>query len=113
MFLSTIVPFLLKYKYIIIFYLLVIIFLWYKRRQLEVQSKIIFLLRTKWGLQWMDSFSKRYRQWVILLGYIGVGAGYVGLVFISYVLLKNLYDLIIHPTAVSGVSLVLPGIHVP
>ena len=44
----------------------------------------------KWGLKWMDKYSQKFREWVILLGYIGVGAGFVGLVFISYLLIKNL-----------------------
>ena len=61
----------------------------------------------------MEKVSQKYREWIILLGYIGVGAGYVGLVFISYILIKNLYDLITSPAATSGVSLVLPGINVP
>ena len=67
----------------------------------------------KWGLKWMDRYAKKFREWIILLGYIGVGAGYVGLVFISYILVKNLYDLIVSPATVSGVSLVLPGINIP
>ncbi len=106
-------PFILKYKFIFIFYLAVIIFLLVKRKKLDVQAKFILLYRMKFGLNWMERFSKRFREWVILLGYVGVGAGYVGLVFISVILIKNLYDLIAKPAAVSGVSLVLPGINVP
>lgn len=61
----------------------------------------------------MDKYAAKFREWIILLGYIGVGAGYVGLVFISYILIKNLYNIITQPAASSGVSLVLPGINVP
>ena len=67
----------------------------------------------KFGLKFIDKFVKKFREPTILLGYIGVGAGYVGLIFISYILIKNLVDLILEPAAVSGVSLVLPGINVP
>ncbi len=102
-----------QFKYIIFFYLLIIIFLILHRKKLDRQAKFILLYRTKWGLQWMDKYSRKFREWVVLLGYIGVGAGYVGLVVISYVLIKNLVDLITKPAAVSGVSLVLPGINVP
>ncbi len=105
--------FLIKYKFIILFYLLVILFLLWKRKKLAVQAKFIILYRMKWGLKWMDTCSKKLREWIVLLGYIGVGAGYVGLIFISYILIKNLYDLATSPDAVSGVSLVLPGINVP
>lgn len=61
----------------------------------------------------MDKYSAKFREWVIILGYIGVGAGYIGMIVISYVLIKNLYDLIANPATVSGVALVLPGINVP
>ncbi len=105
--------FLLQYKFIILFYLLIALFLLWKRKRLDVQGKIILLYRTKWGLQWMDKYSAKFREWVILLGYIGVGAGYVGLIFISYILIRNLWDLFTKPEAVSGVSLVLPGVNVP
>ncbi|MBI2103091.1 site-2 protease family protein [Candidatus Woesearchaeota archaeon] len=111
--LSTVVPWIIQYKYILIFYLVIIALLFIKRKQIEVQGKIIFLYRMKWGLKWMDKVSQKYREWIILLGYIGVGAGFVGLVVISYVLIKNLIDLIANPATPSGVSLVLPGINVP
>lgn len=106
-------PFVLKYKFIFIFYALVILLLVLKRKKLDIQAKIIILYRMKWGLKWMDKYSTKFREWIILLGYIGVGAGYVGLVVISVILIKNLVDLILTPSAVSGVSLVLPGIDVP
>jgi len=110
---ESVLAFLIEYKAIIIFYLVVIALLIWKRKKLAFQAKIIVLYRMKWGLRWMDKYSKKFRQWIILLGYIGVGAGFVGLLFISYILVKNLYDQIMNPAAVSGVSLVLPGINIP
>ncbi len=105
--------YILKYKVIIIFYILIILFLVWKRKRLDFQAKIIILYRTKFGLKFIERCVQKFREEIILLGYIGVGAGYIGLVFISYLLLKNLYDLITSPAAVSEVSLVLPGINVP
>jgi len=108
-----VLAFILKYKFILIFYLLVISFIAFNWKRIEKQAKIIFLFRTKLGLKWMDKYSSKFREWVILFGYIGMGTGFVGLVVISYVLVSNLYSLITQPEAVSGVSLVLPGVHVP
>ena len=107
------VEFLLKYKFIILFYLLIILFLILKRKRLEIQAKFILLYRMKWGLRWMDKYAAKFREWIVLLGYVGVGVGFLGLLLISVILIKNLYDLITMPAAVSGVSLVLPGIDVP
>jgi len=110
---ESIVTFILKFKYIILFYLAIIIFFYIKRKQLDFQAKIIVLYRMKFGLRFIEKFVNKFREPTILLGYIGVGAGYVGLIFISYILVKNLVDLVIKPSAVSGVSLVLPGVNVP
>lgn len=111
--LETIFSFIIKFKYIFLFYLIVIILLIIYRKKIEIQSKIIILIRSKLGLAWMDKYSQKYREWIILWGYMGIGVGFIGMLFISYTLIKNIYDLITVPSAVSGVSLVLPGINVP
>ncbi len=110
---NSVVSFFLHYKSIIIFYLVVIGLLIWKRKKIQTQAKIIFLYRMKWGLKWMDKYSQKFREWIILLGYIGVGGGFIGLIFISFILIKNLFDLFAKPAATSGVSLVLPGLNVP
>ena len=108
-----VLAFILKYKFIIIFYLLIVLFVAFNWKRIEKQAKVIFLYRMKLGLRWMDKYAQKFREWVILFGYIGMGTGFVGLIVISYVLIQNLYSLITRPEAVSGVSLVLPGVHVP
>jgi len=102
-----------RFKYIILFYLGIIVLLWIKRKKLDIQAKVIVLYRMKWGLKWMDKYASKLREWIILGGYVGVGAGYVGLIFISYILIKNLIDIIVNPATTPGVSVVLPGINVP
>ena len=110
---EAILSFIVMYKYILIFYLFIILFIVLHRKKIDVQGKIIFLYRTKLGIAWMDKYSTKYREWVILSGYIGIGVGFIGMLFISFFLIKNIYDLIMVPQAASGVSLVLPGINVP
>ncbi len=110
---SGVIDFVLKYKVIIIFYLILATLVFIFRKKFDIQGKVIFLLRTKLGINLMDRIATKHREWVILGGYIGAGIGFIGMVFISGVLIKNLYDLIITSDATSGVSLVLPGINVP
>ena len=105
--------FLTNYWPIIAFYVILILILIWRRKHWDLESKILILYRTKWGLKLIEKIAQRYREWVKLLGYIGIGAGYVGLIGISYILIKNLIDLLVKPQAVSGMSLVLPGINVP
>jgi len=108
-----ILPFLLQYKWVILFYLALVLFLIWKRKQLVVQAKVIVLYRTLMGVKFIKRMAEKHRPWVILFGYIGVGAAYVGSILISLVLFLNLYNLFATPEAASGVSLVLPGINVP
>ena len=108
-----VLDFIIKYKFVILFYLAVILFLYLKRKNIQRQAKVIFLYRMKLGLRWMDKYARKFREWVILFGYIGMGTGFVGLIFISYILVKNLYSLITQPAVANGVSLVLPGIAIP
>ncbi len=110
---EAILSFIVTYKYILIFYLCVILFIVLHRSKIDVQGKVIFLYRTKWGISWMDKYSTKFREWVILGGYIGIGVGFIGMVLISYTIVLNIYGLLFVPKATSGVSLVLPGMNIP
>ncbi len=104
---------LLKFKFVILFYLLIILFFVWKRSKVSRQAKIIFLYRMKWGISLMDYISTKYREWVILIGYVGIGVGFTGMVFISYYLVKNFVTALTSETIVAGASLVYPGMTVP
>jgi len=97
----------------ILFYVGIFALVYFNRRKFEVQSGFIFLLRTKIGLNFIDKFSKKHREFVKLMGYIGIGIGFVGMIFISYTLIKNLYDVSFVPGAVSAVTPALPGVKIP
>ena len=103
----------MQYKWIILFYILIVIFLYVKRKSIVTQAKIIFLYRTRFGLRFIEKYGQKYKQWIRLIGYVGIGAAYIGIIFIAYVMLKSLYDLFFIPEAPAGVSLVLPGVNVP
>jgi len=111
--LDGIILFVIKYKWILLFYAIIIILLIINRKRIDTQAKIIFLYRTKWGLKWMDKYANKFRQWVILLGYIGVGAGFVGLISISVLLIKNVIDYFTTDALVAGASIVYPGMNIP
>lgn len=97
----------------ILFYLGIFALVYFNRKRFEVQSGFIFMLRTKFGLKAIDRFSKKHRELVKLIGYIGIGVGFTGMIFISYTLIKNLYDLLFVAGAQSAVAPALPGVSVP
>lgn len=108
-----VINFLLQYKYIIIFYLVVSLLVYLHRKEIDFQAKIIMLYRTALGLGFINKFSTKFKEWVILFGYISTGLGIIGLFVISFVMLKNIYNMLFIANAASGVSLVLPGVNVP
>ena len=101
-----------QYKWVILFYSAIILLVFLNRKKFDMHG-LIALYRTKIGLKTMDSWSKKYHEFLKLLGYIGIGAGYVGLIVISVVIFKNLITLFTVADAAPAVSPVLPGIKVP
>src|SRR3989338_5356323 len=90
-------------RYVLLFYFAIILLVYLFRKKFDMHG-IIALYRTKIGLKQMDSISSKYREYVKLFGYIGIGAAYIGLVVISVMLFKNLFDLFTVADAQSAVS---------
>lgn len=94
------------------FYVLVIALLIVYRKKFEFQG-IAALRRTKFGLKFIDKYAEKHRETTKILGYIGVGIGFAGMIFIVGYVLKGLYNLIFLPQAPATLSLVLPGVNIP
>jgi len=105
--------FLQDYKWVILFYSAILLLVFIFRGKFDVQHKFLAMYRTKIGLGLMDRLGTKHSETIKLLGYIGIGAGYVGLFMILYYMIKNLFTLIMIPTATSAVSLVIPGVKIP
>lgn len=94
------------------FYILVIALLFIYRKKFEFQG-IAALRRTKFGLKFINKYSKKHNETVKLLGLIGIGVGFAGMIFIVGYVLKGLYNLVFVPSAPATLSLVLPGVNIP
>jgi hypothetical protein len=105
--------FIAEYKWIILFYLVIAVFIYFNKHKFDIQGKIIFLYRTNFGLKFIDRISGKYREFVKIIGLVGIGAGFVGLVGISIMLIQNLFSLLFNPEATPGVGLVIPGVKIP
>tara|TARA_Y100000310_G_C20688521_1_gene820696 strand:- start:799 stop:1977 length:1179 start_codon:yes stop_codon:yes gene_type:complete len=97
----------------VIFIVLLSLILYKERKRIIVQ-KLIFpvlyfvMYKTKVGLNLMDSWSKKYKKLIHILSIIGIYIGFLGMILITLLLFKNLYDVFTKPLAISGVALVLP-----
>jgi len=88
--------------------MILIVFL--NRKKFQFQGKIIALYRTKVGLGLMDRMAEKYRNLIQLLGFCSVGIAYIGLVYVSFLLIKLVIDLVFEKPGAMGASPVLPGL---
>ena len=108
-----VIEFIAQYKWIILFYVLLALFLFVRRKRVVVQGKVILLYRTLFGIRFIEGFAERFREWVVLFGLTGIGVGFLGMIVISVMLVYGLVQIFVSPSAQAGVSLVLPGVEVP
>ncbi|MBU2561052.1 MAG: site-2 protease family protein [Nanoarchaeota archaeon] len=101
------------YRWVILFYSSIIILIFIFRKKFDIHHKFLAMYRTRIGLSLMDRLGTKHAETVKFLGYVGIGAGYIGLFVIVYYLLNNIINLLMVPTATSAVSLVIPGVKIP
>jgi len=97
---------------LLIFFLIVYIFYLTNKKKFEVQGKIFFLYKTKFGLKLMDKISKISPKFLNILGIIGIIIGFIGMIAMFGLLLQITIKLLIQPAAQPGLVPVLPGIKV-
>ncbi len=98
-----------EHKWTIMFYAGVAILLFLFRKRFEFQG-IIALNRTRLGLKTMDSWAKRWTEFIRLMGLTGIGIGYAGMLVVTIMVLYASYNTIIKPVILDGSPLVLPGV---
>ncbi|MBN1544788.1 site-2 protease family protein [Candidatus Woesearchaeota archaeon] len=101
------------YRWVILFYSSILILIFIFRKKFDIHHRFLAMYRTRIGLNLMDRLGTKHAETVKFLGYVGIGAGYIGLFVIVYYLLKNIINLLTVPTATSAVSLVVPGVKIP
>jgi len=105
--------FFMEYKTVIIFYSFVFLMILINRKKFEIQAKFIAIYKTKWGLKLMDTLGIKYRELFRLLGLIGIGAGFFGMILVFCLLIWQLYMLIVNPSPEMGVAILIPGVKIP
>lgn len=73
-----------------IFTLAVIFFLRKKRANLQRQG-ILYLYKTKLGIEYIDRYAKKYEKILIPLQYVVIACGYILMVSMSWLILKSTY----------------------
>ena len=111
--LTTLIQWIVANKWILFAYLIVVILIIINRKKFQVESGFILLYRTKFGINFIDRIAKKHKEFLKIVGYVAIGVGFIGMIAISGLLIKGLYDLIFVPAAPPTLSLVIPGVQVP
>ncbi|MFH0870619.1 MAG: site-2 protease family protein [archaeon] len=102
-----------EYQWIILFYLLIVIIIYTFRKKFQFEAKFIALYRTKFGLKFIDRIGGKHSELIKIIGYVGIGIGYIGMMVIMFFIGKGIYDLLFVPGAPPVLSPVLPGVPIP
>ena len=108
--LDSIVSVIFQFKFPIIFYSLVLLFVYINRKKFDIIGKFIFLYRTKFGLNFMEYVANRARKLIKVLGYIGIVFGFIGMIFTFILILILTYKLLLNVPGAGGASPVIPGL---
>ncbi len=102
-----------QYKYVLLFYLILIAVIYYHRKKFQFQAKIIALYRTKIGIALMDKIAKKYPRFIRGLATVGIYIGYLGMLGILYAVFYGTYLLLFVPSAPATFAPVIPGVPIP
>jgi len=94
------------------FFLIVYIFYLTNKKKFDVQGKIFFLYRTRFGLKLMDKMSMFCPRLLKVIGITGIIVGFIGMITMLVLLIQTTIKLVIQPAAQPGLVPVLPGIKV-
>jgi membrane-associated protease RseP (regulator of RpoE activity) len=98
------------HTFTILFYMTIAVLVFINWHRFEIQGGFMALLKTKIGLKLMDSWGHRYREFIRLLGIIGIGVGYVGMIVSFFLIAIMFYEWVIKPYQIDGSPVVLPGV---
>jgi membrane-associated protease RseP (regulator of RpoE activity) len=101
-----------QYVLLAVFILLMLLFIWFERKNITMQGVFPLLYfvmwRTQRGLGFMDWLAKKLpRFWNVVFG-IGIIVCFAGMALISYELIRNTVLLFTAPSAAPGIQPVLP-----
>ncbi len=100
-------------NFTLIFYAVVLLIVFINRKKFEIQGKIIALYKTTVGLDLMKKIGTKHKYFVRLLGLIGIGVGFIGMMLTAYLFIRTPFDVITRPAGQAGVAPVIPGVNIP
>lgn len=98
---------------VILFYFSIILIVYFNKDKFQIYGKIIALYRTHLGIQWMEWIARKIPRTIKFFSFIGIFIGFLGMGYISYILIEGAINLTINPNAPAVIAPVIPGIRIP
>ena len=96
-----------------LFYGIIILLIIIYRKKFEFQGRIIAIRRTGFGIEWMKRFAAKNKELLKILGYCGIGVGFLLMVFMFGFVFYALWQFFQVPDAPPAFSPLLPGVNIP
>ncbi len=71
------------------------------------------LLKTKFGMKFINKVGTKHSKFLKVLGYIGLVVGFIGIITMFGMIATFFVKLLINPAGPTAVSMVIPGVKVP
>jgi hypothetical protein len=104
---------LIHYSFLGILVVILAIFIHKNKKKTSVEKVFWYLFymvmyRTKKGLKLMDNLAKQHKKFFNVMAKIGVVVGFLGMAFVSFILIQSFVKLFIAPPAQPSFALVMP-----
>ncbi|MBU2637440.1 MAG: site-2 protease family protein [Nanoarchaeota archaeon] len=105
----------MNYDLLALFAFFGVLYLFYLRNKekFTVQGRILYMYKTKLGLNFMKSAAEKYPGLSWFMGWFGIVTGVAGMVFIFVYLIKATVEFVVTPLALPPLAPVLPGVAIP
>lgn len=110
-------PIIIDISLAVIFLIIMLVFLYRNKQNVSFEKMLFpffysFLYRGKFGIKWMENNVKKFKEFWKLYGLVGIGVGFIGMLFAFILIIYMTYSLIFKPQE-QAVAPFLPFTSVP
>ncbi len=89
--------------FLVAFLIFISAFLYFNRKNLKKEG-LLFLYKTKWGMELIDKTGKKYKKTLKFFSYVSISFGYILMASMLYLLGKIIYLYIAYPSVVRAIK---------
>ncbi len=99
----------IEWMALIAFYAFLAWFFYTNRKKVTRQAGIIFLYKSKFGIKFVEQLAKKFSRFWRGFGYVAIPSGLLGMAFILWALVRQVFRIFANPDVGAGAGIILPG----